>query len=280
MLGTAFPAPRILLVEQPGSWGPAGLAESQFDPALAAQLIDQLGRRNVRVLAIRRPGRAPAPERRSWGFADCRPGRQQLSWGSFAEDRELLALSFDTVPAGAAIERRPIYAVCAHGVHDMCCAIEGRPVAAALDRLCPGRGWECSHVGGDRFAANVLILPSGQQYGRVSEVAELVAATEAGRVLPDLLRGQVGLPAPVQAALVHVQRELGFDAVDQLRLLASTPADDGSQLIRLATPAGEITVAVQRETGPPTRLTCRASGPRTPLSYRPLWLRSAGSTSG
>ncbi|MDQ2837820.1 MAG: sucrase ferredoxin [Actinomycetota bacterium] len=274
-LGTAFPANRILLVEQPGGWGPAGLAASQFDQATALELIDSLGRQGIRVLAVRRPGRQPAPRQRGWGFADCRPGHQRMVWGNFDDDRDLLAL-VPGQPGGkvGSTDPWPVYAVCAHGTHDMCCAIEGRPVAAALDRLRPGQVWECSHVGGDRFAANVLILPTGQQYGRVTEVAELVAATEAGRVLPDLLRGQVGQPGPVQAALVHAQRELGFTGVAELTVLANEPAADGSNVVRLSTPDGEISVAVQRESGPAALLTCRAGGPRTPLSYRPLWLRA------
>ncbi|HEY7009713.1 MAG TPA: hypothetical protein VH395_12275, partial [Jatrophihabitantaceae bacterium] len=38
LLGTAFPASRVLLVEQPGPWGHAGLRESHFDSAVAASL--------------------------------------------------------------------------------------------------------------------------------------------------------------------------------------------------------------------------------------------------
>ena len=124
----------------------------------------------------------------------------------------------------------------------MCCAIEGRPVAAALHRLAPGRVWECSHVGGDRFAANVLVLPTGQLYGRVSDAAGLALACEDGRVLPELLRGRIGLPPPVQAALVHAQRELGLTGPDELRVLGSEPVDGepGRVLVRLAGPSGEL----------------------------------------
>lgn len=272
MLGTAFPANRVLLVEHPGGWGPAGLAGPRFDRSLAQRLIGGLGRHGIRVLAVRRPGRQQAPDRRSWGFADCRPGRQAMTWGSFREPAELLDLD----PAELAErtrDTRPVYLVCTHGTRDMCCAIEGRPIAAALARECPGRVWECSHLGGDRFAANVLVLPTGQLYGRVTDPAELITATEAGRVLPDRLRGQVGLPAAAQAAVVHAQRELGLPAVG-VRLIEVHGAPPGEQLVRLALPDGACTVAVQRVTGAPAILTCRDSVRKVPLSYRPLWLRT------
>jgi hypothetical protein len=271
MLGTAFPASKILLVEQPGGWGPAGLADSRFDPAVAAELIPGLGRRGVRVLAIHRPGR-DTDARRRWVFADCRIGAERLVWGSFAADRELLDLDPDAPNGRPSSE--PVYAVCAHGRHDMCCAIDGRPIAAALDLLAPGRVFECSHVGGDRFAANVLVLPTGQLYGRVTDAAGLAAASERGQVLPDLLRGRIGLPAPEQAALVHAQRMLALTGTGQLQVLGSEPVPDrpGQVRVRLAGPAGEYLATVERVAGQPALLTCRAGRERVPLSYRPLSL--------
>jgi hypothetical protein len=273
MVGTAFPADRILLIELPGGWGPGGLAGSRFDPQVTQRLIGSFGRQGIRVLAIRRPGRQPAPVERAWGFADCRPDRQGMVWGSYRRPEELLRLD-PAALAEQAIDSSPVYAVCTHGTRDMCCAIEGRPVATALDRQYPGRAWECSHVGGDRFAANVLVLPTGQLYGRITDPAALASATEAGRVVADRLRGQVGLPPAGQAAVVHAQRELGLSEVGAVRLLEVQGAPPEVQLVRLALPAGSCTVAVQRVTGEPAILTCRDSVRKVPLSYRPLWLRA------
>lgn len=273
MLGTAFPAARVLLVEQPGGWGVGGLAGSRFGAAVAERLIATFGRQGVRVLAIRRPGRQPEPERRSWAFADCRPGRQAMVWGDYRDPAELLALD-PAALAGAVHDRRPVYAACAHGVRDQCCAIDGRPVAAELARLAPDRGWECSHLGGDRFAPNVLVLPTGQLYGRLTDPAGLVAATEAGRTVPDRLRGQVGLPAAAQAAVVHARRELGLLEVAAVGVLELTGEPPEVQLVRLALPDGSATVAVQRVIGAPAMMTCRDHKAKVPISYRPLWLRT------
>ena len=40
-------------------------------------------------------------------------------------------------------------------------------MAAALAEHWPEAVWECSHVGGDRFAANVVVLPDGFYYGQL-----------------------------------------------------------------------------------------------------------------
>src|SRR6185437_13141206 len=135
---------------------------------------------------------------------------------------------------------------------------------AELARLRPQRAWECSHLGGDRFAPNVLVLPAGQLYGRVTDPAALVAASEAGRTLPDRLRGQVGLSGAAQAAVVHARRELGLLELDAIRVLEVIGVPPEVQRVRLALPEGSATVAVQRFFGPPAILTCRDAKAKLP----------------
>src|SRR4029077_16896876 len=194
MLGTAFPASRLLLVEQPGPGGRAGLPASPFNRAApagarrpptrsrAGALVAPAAERGIRVLAIRRPGRTPQRIVRRWALIDCRSGREAARWGSYESDAELLELPLD----GSRGEptQQLAYLVCTHSKHDTCCALRGRNVAMALHEVRPGLVWECSHVGGERFAANVLVLPTGLLYGRVLPfaAAEFVAAAEAGEV--------------------------------------------------------------------------------------------------
>ncbi|MXZ43968.1 MAG: hypothetical protein F4Z01_03185 [Gammaproteobacteria bacterium] len=65
------------------------------------------------------------------------------------------------------------YFVCTHGTRDRCCAKHGHRTWTVLNELSDGRAWQCSHLGGHRFAPNVLVLPQGRLYGRVhAEEAE------------------------------------------------------------------------------------------------------------
>ena len=72
MLGTAFPAARLLLVEQPHPWGFEGLRTSRFDAATALALEARGRAEGVRVQAIRRPGRSPDGAQRRWAIVDTR----------------------------------------------------------------------------------------------------------------------------------------------------------------------------------------------------------------
>ncbi len=270
MLGTAFQAQRILLVEQPGAWGRDGLTQSHFDPAVARALIKRAGNAGIRVLVIRQPGRTPRGQRRAWALADCRGGREAIRWGSFDADAELLDLPLDGT-AGVA-NQRTFFLVCAHSKHDTCCALRGRPVAAALHDERPGQVWECSHVGGERFAANVLVLPYGLLYGRVLPFAapEFVATAERGEVIGALLRGRVGLPPVAQAALAYAYDHLALRRADALQVESTGAVVDGVAAVVLAGPHGRVQVTVRVERVPADGLTCSNPGAGWYLGYRPV----------
>ena len=290
MLGTAFPASMLLLVEQPGPWGRAGLADSRFDRATAHALIGRMDRHGVRVVAIRRPGRSVVTGPRRWAFSDCRPGRERLLWGHFEDDDELLGLDVESVlegrshPAGRAVTQDPasLYAVCAHGTHDVCCAIRGRPVAAALDRARPGQVWESSHVGGDRFAANVLVLPSGLLYGKVVESAAgaLAEAVDRGGVLHHHLRGRVGFQPDVQAAMALAYQEHPGLRVADIRAAGSTRIAPDVTRVRLRLAGELVDVMVRAEPSAPQWMTCQAAAPSRAIGYQPLSLRGVAVGSG
>lgn len=71
---------------------------------------------------------------------------------------------------------------------------------------------QCSHIGGDRFACNVLWMPYGIYYGFVSpETAEeLVESVRQKRILLSHLRGRSCFPPFIQAAEYFLRRELGL----------------------------------------------------------------------
>ncbi len=189
------------------------------------------------MLAIRRPGRSTGSPRR-WAVLPA--GRRDgLRWGHFDADADLLGLPLD----GSALdgsagtpEAEPAYLVCAHSKRDVCCAVLGRPVAARLAALRPGRVWECSHTGGHRFAPIVLALPVGALYGRVptEALAELVAVTERGGVLPAQLRGLIGHPPVEQAALAHLLERTGLARPEEVRVRSRAQDGPGSWTVDLA----------------------------------------------
>jgi hypothetical protein len=224
----------------------------------------------VRVQAIRRPGRTARGSARAWALVDTRDGRESIRWGSFGADAELLDVPLDG--SAGAVDDAPLYLVCAHSRHDTCCALRGRPVAAALEALRPGRVWECSHVGGDRFAANVLVLPAGLMYGRVLPfaAAEFVAAAENDEVVGALLRGRIGVPSIAQAALAFAYEQLALRSRSALQVVSTSSVVDGIGTARLSGPHGTFDVAVKVEKIAAVGLTCHNPRPNAYLHYQPV----------
>jgi len=159
----------------------------------------------------------------------------------------------------------PLLLVCTHGRKDWDCAHRGRPLAAAVAEHEPGGTWECSHLGGCRFAANLLSLPTGHTYGRVDaeDAADLVGAVRAGRVLPRLLRGRSTDPMVVQAADVHARLALGLDDAADVVPAGARRLDGSGEhwLITLAARDGaQVRVELRRgHVGHAQRLTCGAA---------------------
>jgi hypothetical protein len=275
MLGTAFPAARLLLVEQPYPWGFEGLRTSRFDAATALALEARGRAEGVRVQAIRRSGRAPHRAQRRWAIVDTRAEEPVLRWGEFTDDAELLELPLDGSLGEP--DSTPLYLVCTHGKHDPCCAGRGRPVATALAAVSPGRVWQVSHLGGCRFAPSVLVLPLGLMYGRVlpSAAAEFVAAADVGEVMTPLLRGRIGRPPAAQAALGFAHEQLALPRSRDLSLVSTTPIDGGAALVRISSPHGVFDVTVDRQRVDAPGLTCAAPGPSWFVAHRPVAIEPA-----
>lgn len=102
------------------------------------------------------------------------------------------------------------YFVCTNGQRDLCCARLGLPAYASLREAVGARAWQTTHLGGHRFAPNVLTLPQGVLYGRVrpEDVPRFVEDVEAGRLARDHVRGRSALPAEAQAAELALDEEM------------------------------------------------------------------------
>jgi hypothetical protein len=277
-VATAPPARRWLLVEQPGPWGRDALLESRFDRRVASRLAARARELGMRVQLIRRAGGRLSDSGRRWAVADTTPGVERVWWSTRASDAELLQVPWDG-SVGTASEA-PTYLVCTHGAHDVCCAVRGRPLARALAAGGPADVWETGHVGGDRFAANVVVLPWGLLYGQVPEDGGgLVAAHAAGQVVLPLLRGRSGLAPAAQAAQHSARHELGLLGVSDLpvrrvrALPAPAPGVDRFDVV-LTGPDGDVVVTVEsRLSDTAVRLTCSAALPGHWRSWHLLALR-------
>ncbi|WP_432943824.1 sucrase ferredoxin [Kribbella sp. CA-253562] len=249
LFASAPPAERWLLIELNAPWprvaltalhrsAPQPTAPSAAQPPTAdlpTQLAQLCTKLRCRPVLIRRHGRLTAGTPRRWFLVDSRPGHESIRTGELPTDGHLLAVLTGADPGTPSTD--PIYLVCTHGRHDACCAVRGRPAAAALTAAYPDRTWECSHIGGDRFAANLVFLPHSLFYGHVpaDQAVPLAQSYDQGRINPTYYRGSGALSPAVQAAQHFARRSGHSTSLDALQPVAVRGESPDLWSITLAT---------------------------------------------
>ncbi|GGF17905.1 hypothetical protein GCM10011399_09510 [Subtercola lobariae] len=198
-------------------------------------------------------------------FVDSRPGHEEVRWGEVDDPHELLDVPLDG--STGIRSAQPIYCVCTHAKHDQCCAVRGRPVALALVEQFGDLVWECSHLGGDRFAGTMAIFPEGLYFGRADDVdaAQIVHDYRAGRVDERFFRGRSSLSHAVQAAQHFARTHFGDDRLSSFSPLGerTVPGALAGQIeVDLATTpdsSGVVRVVVAETLSEPLLSTCAAT---------------------
>ncbi|MBW8482465.1 sucrase ferredoxin [Actinomadura parmotrematis] len=231
-LASATVGPRSwLLIEHPGPW-PERI-EQLAEPAPVAAAVRAALAAGVRPQLIRRTGRRRGTPP-CQVYAAYSVGEQVWMEARELDDpAELASLDLRALAAGRSPglgprTAEPVLLVCTHGRRNACCARLGAPLARDLAARFAPLVWETTHVGGDRYAANLVCLPRGLYYGDLGkeEAAAASAAYLRGEVLLERYRGRAGLPEPVQAAEHFVRAHsgiLGIDAVTVESLTGTSP---------------------------------------------------------
>jgi hypothetical protein len=256
-----------LLVEYRGLWSSDAFAGSGLSDQVKTRLRElRSARQRTRLLLVRRPDRRHYPKLAVY-VASSREGEEELRGLEIDEHEDLR--SIDPWRRGEVLDE-PLFLACTHGKHDACCARFGRPLYEALsEQLGPEAVWQCTHIGGDRFAGNALCLPHGVYYGRVEreDVPSLVDEYLAGRVTLAHYRGRSCWPFAVQAAERRIRAEEGLTALDDLRLTGAEAVGDDRWAVSFDTRVGPREIEVVTEMGELTKLTCNSGDPKRPLRY-------------
>jgi hypothetical protein len=114
-------------------------------------------------------------------------------------------------------------------------------------------------LGGDRFAATMLVLPEGLCYGRVdsTDSAGLVRLYLDGRLDNRFLRGRTSLPHAVQAAQYFAREEYGDDRIAGLTPLTAERGEGRTRVVLDAEPA-PVEVVLTEEMSDPLLSQCHA----------------------
>jgi len=270
LAGTASLVKRWLLVEDPGPWGYDALIQNRLPKDLLAELKEWADEVRARMVLIRRGPRKRGVARKIFVVSSQR-GNEWVRALSTDDLGDLTDVGRKAFSSGEGLPGERIgglYLVCTHGRHDRCCSVRGNPVARALCGKFGDRAWECSHIGGDRFAANIVCLPHGAYFGRVTATAadDLTERYADGVLDLERFRGWSTLPFAAQAAEIATRRKLGLDRIADLVTEKWEKTRDTEVSVLMATENFgplEVTVTIGRSEEA-YYLTCRAEQPGKP----------------
>ena len=273
LAATASRVDRWLLVEYRGLWDRDVLGGSLLSAELKEHLRDQLAQLgHARLLFIKRPERR-SHARRMLYVGSSRPGEERLFALEFDHHDDLLGYDFagallDGGTPGVPVEH-PIFVVCTHGKRDRCCAKYGRPLYDSLKRkVDPAWVWQSTHVGGDRFAGNAVVLPEGLYFGRLDDpdLDPLLDEYFDRRIYLDRYRGRSAHTFAVQAAERALREAEGLRDIDAVTLESVESRGDG-WTVTLRANGTSRSVDVESELAEPVYLTCSAVTPQRPRRY-------------
>ena len=126
--------------------------------------------------------------------------------------------------------------VCTHGSRDICCASIGQPTYLELQSRYSNsqtRVWRLSHTGGHRLAPNVIDMPSGRYWSRLSPARARQVADHSGD-LAELYDSYRGWPAIASPGAQIAEREAfmreGWDWIDRrIESEVLETSDDGME---------------------------------------------------
>lgn len=280
--GTASTVRRWILIERDGPWGPNAVEDNRFPDEVRARIAVIGKATRARVLMIRRFNRREQQGVRVM-FAYTARDRSWLEELRLVNIDTLFSRDLSPLRRGESVGGDPIdglrWFVCTHGKHDPCCAKYGRPVAQELDAHWPEQTWETSHIGGDRFAANVLILPLGIYYGRMERenAVSLVELLHDGQVSLAHYRGRTCYPFDVQAAEWWLRKHHQLLGLGDLDFTGHRQINGGRSLTTFRLANGQsLEVDIQKSAGSLRQLTCRASTKHRAPRFRLLAITKPG----
>lgn len=246
LIGSADPVDVWILLEYSAVWRARALNDNALSPAVnnwlrnAVAEIESTLACKARLLFVRQTEREYTPSQTAdlsgrphklfvvrSGERDARVSAVDLPNYDALLQLDAVALARDGT--GAEVFGEPLYLVCTNGQRDLCCARFGLPVYEQLARLYGDSVWQTTHVGGHRYAPNLICLPEGVVYGFADTAVApaLVQATRSAQLDLEYLRGRSCYSAVGQVAEHTLRRHFGERRLGALRLLGEQRLEPG-----------------------------------------------------
>jgi hypothetical protein len=280
LFGTATQVKVWLLLEYRKTWRRKATADNELPAAVQKHLAAQLESiPGSRLLFIKKQSRGD-DSRRFFVVRTDEAAPAQFEF-RLSKYKELLDLDVKAVANNGKIfvpqaRRDPLFLVCTNGKRDRCCAKFGSPLYQVLRNDYPENSWQSTHIGGHRYAPNVLFLPQSVNYGWLTpdEIDLAVDAHLKGQIYDlEHFRGRTYYEPPVQAADYFLRRELNLLDLTGLRLISAEASGEDTWLVEFYVSAEDQTHEIRlhsEATEEPRLVSCGSPATKPVMRYQLL----------
>lgn len=243
-------APRVdvwFLIEHPRPWGHKAFEESSIPDEVKRTLTAQassIPHSCIQLIKHRSLDVAPALSFHVVLSRELYPVRYRFEIQRYDDilDVDIPGVLQELPDYAAQATHEPMFLVCTNGRRDACCAARGLPVYQRLAETVGPAVWQTSHVGGHRFAANLICMPHGIYYGRVDDIDAYVLADQyaRGHVYQPAMRGRSCYAPEVQAAAAYLRGSSQLLEVYRIRLDSVTSEEPDQVVVRFAELGGKL----------------------------------------
>ena len=238
IIGTASSNTSVwFLLEVPQPWAAKALAENHLPEDINALLAEWVETTpHSRLVFIKKDNRpVDSPILYIAISADSDQRLYQFNLQADYSDLSLINpadLISQQSQAGLLVDPDPLYLVCTNGKRDNCCSKFGLPVIQAFIDDGESHVWQCTHLGGHKFAAVVGVYPAGLYYQLfdTATIAPFRQAINAKQVPLNGLRGRTAYPGAAQAAEYFLRQQSGNLDLDAYTLQSAENQDDHWQV--------------------------------------------------
>jgi len=126
--------------------------------------------------------------------------------------------------------------VCTHGSYDSCCGKLGYPIYDELKMFSANnpeinlRIFRASHLGGHRFAPNIVDLPEGRNWVRLQphQISDFILKKKSPSDFRMCHRGWIGLDTPYEQTAEHeILMQVGWNWANRARSTSIVPNSNG-----------------------------------------------------
>ncbi|MGE6221072.1 sucrase ferredoxin [Nubsella zeaxanthinifaciens] len=276
LIGTGLVYKNFLFIECDEPWEENALASSSIPSKIKTKLIEFNSKAENRLLLIKK-GNSNLKADKSLTLISAK------LTGTFFHVKEmhinsyqdLIKLDLYDLPIDSKIIKHYIF-ICTNGKKDKCCSKFGYSSFKNFEsNNCEDKVdiWQCSHLGGDRFAATCLVLPQGAYYGRIQDCnpKSFIDNLLDEKLILENLRGRSIYDGYIQAAEYFIRKKNNITKLDALTFSGATNLTETSMLVRFNNGTVLEEIAIEKyKVDYKMAMTCNAQEMQSPYKYRVL----------